>query len=437
MASLGGFLAVSYLSEKVFTDALDAIWRTNWEDAGGAAQWSRDTPFGILEPPPDVPPPGEAAMPQAGPGDASARLIVDAANLILYLEANARLAIQTAIATRPNIHPNVDALRVSLEDDTLVLSTSGAIDAPDPLPGNFPFTANVRIRPFIPRNARTLYASIKPDVQVDTPFFIRVLAAIKDLFGGDTFAQLKRANESAMAILFGVKIETKVPDAFGLYARLEGCQLSIRPDFVGLFGEAAISTTFSESDLDPTPAVFSFVGIRERFLRLKLSSRRLIADPSFRIRYRIMRGSSGAELGSGAIWSGTDEPFSAAIDMWDDANVQETSYAIDLVAERPPGNVVAHKVQQVKVIDPLDRSHPFVRWRKQHYYTPTATGFDSQPLTILSAIHRTGVRERCKFCDLREGRFDTPYVMQPLDQVPAPEEAGFSTRLCKYCFPHQ
>src|SRR5674476_465398 len=49
MASLGGYFAVSYVAETVFIDALDAIWRVNWEVANGAFLWSTDTPFGHLE----------------------------------------------------------------------------------------------------------------------------------------------------------------------------------------------------------------------------------------------------------------------------------------------------------------------------------------------------------------------------------------------------
>lgn len=484
MPNLGGYLAVSYLAEHVFTDALDAIWRTNWEEASGSAQWSTGTPFGLLQadgavslgkpqlhfrgatndialrltgacrfwltlggravggvyadidanvsvpvkvipgerlfidktildlagivleaaqlrltwfdgphdgnaepaflspearaaltdefrrrvskyltfqlptdrlyieelmmmtkgipgsviftpfiklgnvrildgwfalgidatsstgithgdamligPPPDVPPPGVAALPQAGPGNASARLIVDAVMALLYLQKNAKFALIMAAARRPILHPDLNSISVSLQDDTIVLNAVGSIDLPVAPPEQAPFTAEVRIRPFIPLNTRTVYASIKPNIRVHTRFFLKVVAAVIDFFSDDVFAQLRRANKSEMAILFGVKIEQKV--AFGLYARLEGRQLSIRPDFIGLFGEAAITTTFSEPDLNPMPTVDGSIGIRKRFLSLRLSNRRLIADPTFRIRYRIKRSSNGVEIASGTTW---------------------------------------------------------------------------------------------------------------------------------------
>lgn len=410
---LAGWLAVGL-------DASSSIGTT----AGNAA---------LIGPPPDPPPPGEAAMPQAGAGLANARLIVDAPLLIAYLEANARLAVRFAVAAKPKVHPDTDNISVRFEDDTIIVHAFGTIDAPDPFPGNIAFTADVRIRPFIPANTRTVYASIKPKIDADTPFFLEILGTLADLFGADSFGELRRANASQMAVLFGVKISTKVPDAFGLYADLAARQLTIRPDFVGLFGEASLFTTFSEPDRDPTPTVYNFVGIRDRFLTLKLLNPRLVADPMFRVAWRIRRGSNGTEIASGTAWSGSERPFSPPVDLWDDANILETSYTIETAAERPPGHVVAQNVQSLKVIDPLDRSHPFTRWRKLHFFTPTGP-LPKQPIIIHSAIHRTAIRERCKFSDLREGRFGTTYVMQPLDTLPAPEDPGFATRLCPYCF---
>jgi hypothetical protein len=336
-----------------------------------------------------------------------------------------------ASATQPHLHPDSDATSVALEDDTLVLNATGTVDAPDPFPGQMPFTANVRIRPFIPKNAGTVYASIKPDVRVDAPWFLEVLGTIIDFFGGDTFAQLRRANKSDMAILFGVTVRpTEVPETFGVYASLEGRQMVVRPDLFGIYGEVAVSTTFSEPDLSPTPSVWSTVRIRDRFLQLQLSGQRLSVDPTFRVRYSIKRGSNGAEVAAGTIWSGSDEPFGEKVDLWDPANVLETAYTAELVAERPPGSEVGRSVQSVKVLDPFDRSHPFVRWRKLHYFTGSP-----RPRTILSAIHRTAIPGRCKFCDLREGRFGTPYFYEALDNLPAQEEEGLSTRVCTYCIP--
>ncbi len=615
MSDLGGFLAVSYLAEHVFTNALEALWRSEWENASGAAQWNADTPFGRLEalggvsldkpgmsfhsaanavrihvtgrsraeltltgngvggvfiafdavvslpvivtqeglfkkavvdlsgfildssqllltwfdgphdsnaesallspearksltnevrkraaryltfrlptdqvylaelavmtkgipgsiiitpliklggvrildgwfaigfdatssvgqthgnaaaigPPPDAPPPGTAPMPQADPGVGSFRLIVDPALMVIYLQVNAKFALIFASATRPNLHPNTEAIGVALEDDTIVLTVTGTVDAPDPFPGQLPFFANIRIRPFIPKDTGTVYASIKPDVLVDAPWFLTVLGIIIDFFGGDTFAQLWRANQSVMPVLFKVAIKhQKVPETDVVYASIEGRQIAIRPDLLSIYGEASFTTPYSEHNLVPKPTVWTTVWIRERFLQLSPTDRLLIVDPTFRIHYSIKRGSNGDEVVSGITWSGTQELIGEKVDLWDDANILEVTYIVELVAERPPGTEVARHVASIAVLDPFDRSHPFVRWRKQHYYT----GGPLTPTPILSAIHRTAIRERCKFCDVREWRFNMPYTMQALDDLPATEEDGFSTRLCKYCFPN-
>jgi hypothetical protein len=275
-----------------------------------------------------------------------------------------------------------------------------------------------------------VYAAIKPDVRVDAPWFLDVLGAMLEFFGGDPFAPLRRANRSEMAILFPVKVRASVPNTFALSAGIEGRQLVVRPDLVGFFGEADISTTFSEPDVSPTPQVFSAIGIRDRFLRLRSASDRLSVDPTFRVVYRIRRASDASVVASGIEWSGSADAFGETIDLWDDANVLETAFTVELTAERPPGTPVAHHVGSVAVIDPFDRSHPFVRWNKKHYFTG-----GTDPKLITSAIHKTAIRERCKFCDTREGRFNTPYALQALDELPAPEEDGLSTRLCGYCFP--
>jgi hypothetical protein len=401
-----------------------------------------------IGPPPDAPPPSAAPKPQANPGEGSLRLILDPTLMLAYLKTNARLAVITASATRPNLHPNTDAIGVALEDDTIVLNAIGTIDAPDPLPGVLPFTVNVRIRPFISSFGDPLwvYASIKPNVRVFAPRLLFDLAEIVDFFGGDAFAKLNRLNRSEMPMLFEVTIKSQhVPETSDMYASIEGRQIVIRPNLFGIYGEASVwYGTYNgfwsidrkqkpeEVDLDISqPSVY----IRERFLQLGFSCVRLWYDSTFRIRYSIKRGSNGIEVVSGVTWSGTSKQFGEKVDLWDEANVLEETFTVELVAERPPGTEVGRVVHTVRVLDPFDRSHPFVRWRHQHYYRRMG---DKPPITRLSAIHKTAIRERCKFCDVRSGGvFGSFYVMQALDALPAPEEEGFSTRLCMYCFSEQ
>ncbi|SDD77147.1 hypothetical protein [Glycomyces harbinensis] len=391
-----------------------------------------------IGPPPDPPPPGLAPMPQMELGEASARLVVDPGVALTYLQVNAKFAVIMATATRPNIHPDQN-VGVRFEDGTIVVNATGTVDAPDPFAGNFPFTAEVRVRPFVPRYTNTVYASVAPNIRVDTPLFLQVLGTLAEFFGVDVFEKLHRANRSEMAILFGVKASGKVPELTGVYARIEGRQIVVRPDLLAVFGEAAVTTTFSETPR-PEPYARDSVHIRERILRLRLDpmkARRLLADPTFLIQYRVRRSSDGVELANGTAWSGSDQAFGPEIDMWEEANLLETSYDVELNAERPPGTQVAFTAQAIRVRDKFDRSHPFVRWNKDHFYTPEPFGSQvPNPVLLFSAIHRTRVGERCRFGDeTGAGHQVTPYEFEPLDALPAPDTPGFSNRLCPYCFP--
>jgi hypothetical protein len=384
-----------------------------------------------IGPPPAPPPPGPAPMPQADPGDASLRVILDPNLVRTYLIENAKFALRLAAAIHPTFHPS-ENVGITLENDTVVVRATGAVDAPDPFPGTVPFTADVRVRPFIPKNTSTVYASVKPDVRADTPLFLEIIGAIADFFGADVFEKLRRANRSEMAILFGAKVVQKIPGSRYLTARIAARQLVMRPDLVGIYGEAFVgprppSPGGFEADL--TPSVFPTFWIRHRFLRLRHRGVFFGIDPTYRIRYRIRRGSNGAEVTAGVTWSGSHEPFGRPVDLWDNANVLEKSFTVELAVERPPGTVLARHTQSVTILDLFDRSHPFVRWRKKHFFT------GGGPITRLSAIHRTDIRKRCKFCDIGTLRNQFTYDIEPLDSLPAPEVEGFSSRLCKYCFP--
>src|SRR6476646_7152462 len=48
MPELGGFFAVSYVSEKGVAEALDNAWKLEWKNARGALSYDADTPFGQL-----------------------------------------------------------------------------------------------------------------------------------------------------------------------------------------------------------------------------------------------------------------------------------------------------------------------------------------------------------------------------------------------------
>lgn len=322
-----------------------------------------------------------------------------------------------------------------MEADSIVVLAAGTIDAPDPFPGQMPWAGELRVRPFIPKNTSTVYASIKPTITVATPEYLKVFGAIADFLGADVFDKPRRANKSEMAILFPVKIVQRVPDFGGLEARVEGRRIIIRPDLIGIYGEARVSSFWLGPPMDLTPKVLEGFPIRDRFLRLTLNWQiRLFIDPTYRIRYRIRRGSDGTEVSSGMVWSASDQPFGGPVDLWEESNYLETAFNVELVAERPPGTEVARHTQSVAILDLFDRSHPFVRWRKKHFFSDGAP-ITNRLLMRISAVHRTAIRERCKFCDVGTLRDRSTYVVEALDAVPTSEEEDFSTRLCPYCFP--
>jgi hypothetical protein len=180
-----------------------------------------------------------------------------------------------------------------------------------------------------------------------------------------------------------------------------------------------------------------WIWIRDRFLRLQLDPfrpNRLAADPTFRIRYRIRRGSDGTEVDAGAVWA-TPDPFGGPVDLWEPANYLETAFEVDLVAEQPPGHSIASVTQTIPVGDLFDRAHPFARWRKTHIFVQRVGAQTiEQRTTRLSAIHRTAIRERCEFCDTGTHRDKKTYVVEAIDTLPPPNEDEFSNRLCQYCF---
>jgi hypothetical protein len=113
----------------------------------------------------------------------------------------------------------------------------------------------VGIRPFIPKNAGAIYARINPDIRVDVPWYLEVLGSLIQLFGVDVYAKLNRANQSSLAILFGVKIREKVPGFDGLDVGIEARRLWLRPDLVAFYGVADTGVT-SELPKDLTPNVW-------------------------------------------------------------------------------------------------------------------------------------------------------------------------------------
>ena len=176
--------------------------------------------------PPDAPPP--AAKPPLvleDLGDQSLRVLLDPVPLKKYLEKNAEFALRMAAAQRPGIRPRPE-FSIDFDNDAVVLHASGTVNAPNPFPGAAFFAAAIRLTPFIPKNTQTVYAHIKPNITVDAPWYLEVLGAIIDFFGGDAFAKLKRANKSELAILFPLVYSHSAPE---FVAGVRGTRIVMRP----------------------------------------------------------------------------------------------------------------------------------------------------------------------------------------------------------------
>jgi hypothetical protein len=380
--------------------------------------------------PPEVAPLGSAPIAQADPGDGSLRLIFDVKVLLAILQLNAKLAVIVASATRPNVHPSPD-VQVRIETDAIVIHASGTIDAPDPLPGTIPFTADISVRPFVGASDLWVYASMKPNIHADTPFWVDILAGIYDFFGGDAFEKLRKANRGEMPAIFRAKLRQSVPGLPQVDGFIEGRQIVVRPDLVGFWGVGGLHTWWSGPTEDLTPKVTGSLYVRERFLQLAFRHPVYEHDPTLRVLYTLRRPSDGIVLSSGMAWSGSSQPFGDKIDVWDKANANDKFFEVDLVAERPPGTVIATNTHRIAVIDMFDRSHPFARFRKPHYLT----GSRGVPFSVIrSAVHRTDMHQRCRFCDAGIRSRWQNYEVEAIDSVPAPEREGFSSRPCPYCF---
>jgi hypothetical protein len=363
-------------------------------------------------------------------------LVLDTGIVQQYLNLNAKFALILGIGSRTYIHPSGDP-SVIVHDDVVDVTSVGGIDAPDPFSGTVPYSANIKVRPYVAEGSQWIYASVSPDIRVDAPWYLSVLADVVDFFGGDVFAKLRRANKGTLATLFKAAVSLEVPNMPGLSAGISARKIVLRPDLVAIYGEAwtlsYAKPPSSEVKLIVDPPS---IHIRDRFLQLTLPefwTQLLATDPTFRLKYEIRRGSDGAVVMQGAGWSGPGG-FTDRLDLWDQSIYLETSYDADVVLERPPGTELARTSFSIEVLDLFDRAHPYVRWHRQHLWFDHQVPRTEQSKERKSAIHKTAIRERCKFCDAGERTRPSAYVLQPLDRLPPPHDPKFSDRLCRYCF---
>lgn len=374
--------------------------------------------------------------------DITVILVVDSALAQKYLNVNAKFALVQGLGSRPNIHP-VGEPGVLLRNNAVEITSYGRVDAPDPFPGSMPYSATITVKP-LRGSSGWVYASVSPNIRVDADWFLEVLGDIADFFGADVYARLRRANQGSSANLFPSGFGGQVPGMPGMGASISVEAMVLEPDLLAFYfrGTTSCSAASPPNELQLILEPSS-VKIRERFIQLgwrEMWAPLLLADPTYRLRYQIRRGSNGSIVAQGTAWSGTPR-FGEAVDLWDPANYLETSFSADVVVERPPGNELQRSTHEhISVDDLFDRAHPFARWHRNHRYVDRGIHPpENATLVRKSAIHKTAIRERCKFSDAGTGSRPYEYTVQALDTLPPPEEEeneeeDFSSRLCPYCF---
>jgi hypothetical protein len=383
--------------------------------------------LGQIGPPPALPP--ELSAP-----DDNVALIIHSGMLQTYLNSNAAFAVSSGVAKKPDVHPH-GVPSITVHDDLIEINTGGQVDAPSGFSGTMPFTASIKVQPFF-NTEHWMYASVSPTVKVDAPWYMTVLGDIAEFFGKDAYKKLNRANQGSLAVLFKAAAGIDVPGLPGLTAYIGARQMVLRPDMTGIYGHVGTNTWAPEPPTEPKFLVepMGSVHIRDRFLQfgfLEVWAPLLFADPTYRLRYQVKRGSDGTSVLSGTGWSGS-ATFGEPLDMWDPSVYQETTYHIEATLERAPGNQIDSTSRPVLVQDLFDRSHPFARWHRRTVFY-TGNPVTSKEKVRVSAVHKTAITERCKFSDAGT-RNSAEYTVQALDSVPPADDSDFSSRLCPYCF---
>jgi hypothetical protein len=137
-------------------------------------------------------------------------------------------------------------------------------------------------------------------------------------------------------------------------------------------------------------------------------------------------------------WS--DDPFALAldIDLWSEKFYLADQLEVRCVHYRPPdgpGLEFASEPIVLKIADRFRRDFPFVRWHRDiGWITKGADGKETVNLKRrLSAVHKTDIRQRCKFCDTGDNPRG-PGSTQNISVLPAIPEQDFRVKLCEFCF---
>jgi hypothetical protein len=183
-------------------------------------------------------------------------------------------------------------------------------------------------------------------------------------------------------------------------------------------------------------------------------------DPRVRIRWSVRRVDTRVTVAAPDMPATTAGAKELALDLRDPAYAAGGSGLNLVVSCRVYSTAGATTTElfsgsvSLSSTDPLDRTHPYVRWRHAAYVPQVRTTIDSdghrlyssgyQSVQRQSKIHRTSVPERCRFAHHysrhvlawpNPARPELP-ALEYLDALPFPREDLLNHRelLCDYCF---
>ncbi len=368
--------------------------------------------------------------------------LIDAQRLLAYFNANVEFALRILAPQVPSVH--VDKLiTVTIRSGGNFVGAgagfdvhlTGRVDAPDPLPGWFPMTADIHVTVGV--SAHALEYFVTQHVEVDAPLVLDVLNALASMFGvnfKEVIDDISHAPPLVGATGF-VSGLFDLPGLDGVRVLLGLDSLRFEQDLVHFYGsvfpslDATVPPPASDAGLIQPGAI----NIRQRFLTVSLESEFLRVDPTFLVRFDVRRGSDNRAVASGQVWSGSGADCALApIDLWAPSNYYETSFNVVATVERPPGNPVEIRNGFINVTDKFDRRSPYARWWLWHYwYDKRHKPHRPHQLARRSAIHKTAIRERCRFCDRDDRHVNN---MEALNKLPAPADPNYRGVLCPYCF---
>jgi hypothetical protein len=361
--------------------------------------------------------------------------------VLYYLGLNLTKALRLLLAPHPTVHidfQNSQSFKLEYRatgPQGVRVSLNGTVDAPSPFPGVLSLSGYIDL---LLGETRVSY-QVQQHVDVSMPWWLDVLADVAKFFGSDFQEELDTINRTQ---LFGgapSEIKVKVPDMVGLDVYVMPRRATIKSDAI----EFTLYTGPSADPVLPRPPQLAgatlhpdVVPIRARYAAPSIANDLLRLDPTYLVVFRVTRGSDNGPVLHQRRWSGAGtDPRSQPIDLWKPYLYLEQRINLAVSVERPPGVPVATFANTIAVLDKFDRSYPYVRWTHDHgWYDERVLPGTVRARPRHSAVHKTDIRARCKFCDVPLYSRFTGFLLEPLNQVPAVGKPGFKTKLCPYCF---